>query len=560
MPIGAILAAIDGYVNNKKKDLEMDLRDYQQAIIDDVYRAWARGSQNIMVQLATGAGKTVIFSTILAQEQGPSVAIAHRSEILSQISLALARQRVYHNLICPRATARGIVSLHMREFGQSFYNPQAQCNAVSVDTLLRMPPQGWMQRVQLVVQDEAHHVLAANKWGKAAAMFPAARGLYPTATPIRADGHGLGAHADGIMHDLIVGPSMRELIRRGYLSDYRIFAPPSNLDLSSVTIAAGGDYSPERLRKAVHQSRITGDVVEHYIKIASGKLGVTFAVDIAAATEIAECFRAAGVAAEVISSKTPDLLRAQLMQRFRNREIMQLVNVDILGEGVDVPAIEVVCMARPTQSYALYAQNFGRALRPMPNKDKAIIIDHVGNVVRHGLPDSPRRWSLDRRERVKRVSADDAIPLRTCLNDTCLAVFERTYSTCPHCGYKAAVTNRSAPEFVDGDLFELDASVLAMMRAEVQRIDDDPRVPQGVPVEAQMAIVKRHNARRRAQGGLREAIAMWAGKYKLQGYDDSRIYRLFYLKYATDIMTAQTLGAAAALELKDKIIIDGVVN
>src|SRR6185437_8496431 len=163
---------------------------------------------------------------------------------------------------------------------------------------------------------------------------------------------------------LLVGPSMRDLIKREYLTDYRIFAPPSDLDLSNVNISASGDYSPEPLRTAVHKSKITGDIVAHYLKIASGKQGVTFAVDIKSAADIAAEFRLYGVNAEVISSKTPPLVRQQLMRKFRNRELMQLVNVDILGEGVDVPAIEVISMGRPTHSYCTFAQQFGRSLRP----------------------------------------------------------------------------------------------------------------------------------------------------------------------------------------------------
>ena len=159
------------------------------------------------------------------------------------------------------------------------------------------------------------------------------------------------------------------------------------------------------------------------------------------------------------------------MNRFRNREILQLVNVDLLGEGVDVPAIEVVSMARPTQSYGLYSQQFGRALRPMEGKTHAIIIDDVNNVLRHGLPDAPRTWSLDRREKRSRGAIDDAIPLRTCLNGACLAVYPRTNRTCPNCGFFSPPTIRSAPEFVDGDLLELDPEALARLRGEIDRIE-----------------------------------------------------------------------------------------
>jgi DNA repair protein RadD len=493
----------------------MQLRPYQQHAEAEIYQAWSQGAQNVLVQLDTGAGKTVLFTKILADHDGWSVAIAHRVELVSQISLTLARHGVRHNIIAPKAAIRNIIAIHMLELKRSYYDPQARCSVAGVDTLIKLDPATpWLQRVTLVVQDEGHHPLKNNKWGKAAALFPRARGLYPTATPVRADGCGLGRHADGLMDAIVLGPPMRYLINEGFLSDYRIFAPPSDIDLSEVPLSASGDYSPPKLRTAVHKSHIVGDVVKHYLKIAPGKLGVTFAVDIEAATQIAAEFKAANVSAEVITSKTPDLLRARIMQRFKAREVLQIVNVDLLGEGVDVPAIEVVSMARPTQSYSLFSQQFGRALRPMPGKAHAIIIDHVGNVLRHGLPDSPRQWSLNRRERRSRGTPVDIIPLRTCLNEQCLAVYERVNKLCPYCGHYTPPAQRSAPEFVDGDLNELDPAVLAAMRGEIDRIDGAVHIPQHLNSIAQAAVKKQHWQRQQSQRELRATIATWAGYYK----------------------------------------------
>jgi superfamily II DNA or RNA helicase len=535
----------------------MDLRPYQQKALDEIYSAWANGATNVCVQLSTGAGKNVLFSKAIADYQGLSIAIAHRVELVSQISLTLARYGIRHNIIAQKSAIREIVALHMAELGGNWFDPGARRYVAGVDTLIRMDAATpWFSRVGLVIQDEGHHPLRNNKWGLAASLFPNARGLYPTATPVRADGKGLGRHADGLMDKLVIGVGMRELILMGYLTDYRIFAPPNTLDLSSVPVTATGDFSPPKLRTEVKRASIVGDVVGHYLRIAPGKLGVTFAVDIEAATEIADAFRRAGVPAEVISSKTPDLLRSQIMRRFRNREILQLVNVDLLGEGVDVPAIEVVSMARPTQSYGLYSQQFGRALRPMEGKTHAVIIDHVNNVLRHGLPDSPRKWSLERRERRARSIADDIIPLRVCLNSFCLAVYPRSKPACPHCGHRPVPAGRSSPEQVDGDLTELDPEVLARMRGDVERVDGAPRIPRGLDAIAQRAVANRHKARQQAQGKLRTSISQWAGYCKGQEMQDSEIYRLFYHRFHTDIVTAQTLNANDADALTDMITKD----
>jgi DNA repair protein RadD len=532
----------------------MQLRSYQLKAEAEIYQAWSEGAQNVLVQLDTGAGKTILFTKILADHQGWSVAIAHRVELVSQISLTLARHGVRHNIIAPKSSIRGIIAIHMLELGQSFYHPQSRCSVAGVDTLIKIDPAlSWLQQVTLIVQDEAHHVLKNNKWGKAAALFPRARGLYVTATPLRADGYGLGRQADGLVDKIILGPPMRFLIESGFLTDYRIANPGCRIDLKDVPISAGGDFSPPKLRNAVHKSKIVGDVVGHYLKFAAGKLGVTFAVDIESANEIALEFKSHGVPAEVITSKTPDLLRARVMQRFKNREVLQIVNVDLLGEGVDVPAIEVVSMARPTQSYALFAQQFGRALRPLEGKDKALIIDHVDNIERHGLPDKYRAWSLSRRERRSRSVSEDAIALRTCLNDMCLAVYERIYKKCPYCGQQVIITQRSGPEYVDGDLTELSPEVLAKMRGEIIRVDGDPRIPQHLDVIAQAAVKKRHWERQQAQVTLRNTIATWAGYYKNNQAADDEIYRRFYLTFNMDVMSAQTLGAREATELNERI-------
>lgn len=528
------------------------LRDYQIDLIEGIKSAWAAGASNVVAQLPTGGGKTVVLAKIIAGHQGYSVATAHRNELVSQMSLTLAKEGIRHDILAPRPTVRTIVTLHVQEFGCSYYQPGARCITAGVDTLIRANDPRFEQ-VTLYIADEGHHVLKDNKWGAAAAMFPKSCGLFPTATPIRADGRGLGRHADGLADVLVEGPQMRELIERGYLTDYRIFAPTSDIDLSHVPVSAGGDYSPPKLREAVHKSHIVGDVVAHYLRIAPGKLGLTFAADVECASDIAQAYRNAGVPAEVVSGKTPHLLRASLMRRFRNREILQLVNVDLLGEGVDVPAIEVVSMARPTCSYAVYAQQFGRALRPMPGKSHAIVIDHVGNVLLHGLPDRPRVWSLDRRERRARSTQGDSIPMRVCGNAECVAVFERIYKACPYCGFVTPPSGRSSPEQVDGDLTELDSETLEKLRCAIGRVDSIIYPPSQLDAIAKRAIVNRHMDRQQHQKTLRDRISLWAGYYKTNGCSDSEIYRRFFFTFGVDVLTAQTLNTRDTNDLDERI-------
>lgn len=544
------------------------LRPYQQQVRDGVEQNWAAGVRNVLAILPTGGGKTVVFSSVLADEQAASVAVAHRQELVSQISLALARNRVRHRIVGPQNVVKMIVRLHMEEVGASYYDANSRCAVAGVDTLIRRGEQlaNWLPAVKLWVMDEAHHVLRDNKWGKAVQMFPNARGLGVTATPCRADGNGLGRHADGVFDTMVIGPTMRDLIDAGFLTEYRIFAPPSTFRREEVAVSATtGDFNLDKMRKAVagsslvahDEKTITGDIVQHYKRIASGKLGVTFVPDIAAAEEVARQYCDAGVPAEIITGKTSDDDRYRMMRDFRNRKIMQLVSVDVLGEGVDVPAIEVVSMGRPTESYSLYAQQFGRALRLLDGKTHALIIDHVGNVARHGLPDAPREWSLDRRER-RSSGKSDAAPVRTCL--ACTAVFERFMDACPFCGEPIPQpAQRTGPEFVDGDLYELDAATLAQMRSSLERVDMDPSdyrdllTRQGVPQIGIMANVKRHIARQETVGTLRDILALWGGYERAAGLSDKEIMRKFYLTYGVDLWTAQTLKRDEMLSLAERV-------
>lgn len=567
------------------------LRPFQQTIKAAVFQHWQEGRRNVLVKSPTGSGKTVILADIVRTVDRASAVIAHRSELVSQISLALARENVRHRIVGPDSLRRNCVSLHMDKLGRSMYDAGARVGVCGVDTLVNrdVSQDAWFRQVGLWVQDEAHHVLKGNKWGAAAEMFPNALGLGVTATPARADGKGLGAHADGLFDGMVQGPELRELIDAGYLTDYRIFAPPSDVDYSEVTVTASGDLSPVKLRAAVHASdKIVGDVVAHYLKIAKGKLGVTFAVDVESAKEIAQAFRDAGVPAEIVSAKTPDLLRAQILRRFERREVLQLVNVDLFGEGFDLPAIEVVSMVRKTESWPLFVQQFGRALRLMvepsllakwgdftneqrlafiaaSGKPVALIIDHVGNVIRHGLPDAPRLDTLDRRER-RSSGPSDAIPTRVCTNTNahgveglvCAATYERFHKSCPFCGFYPEPPARNAPEFVDGDLYELDAETLAAMRGKVAAIEGAPRIPQHLDALAAAGVRKQHALRLNAQQDLRELIALWAGWQLAQGFASRQSYRRFFHAFGIDVLSAQALGRpdAEALTLRLRTVLD----
>jgi superfamily II DNA or RNA helicase len=537
----------------------MKLRNYQIKLIKDIQKAWLT-HRNVLAVLPTGAGKTVCFSNILKKHKGYCVAIAHRQELVTQISLALANDGVPHRIIGPNAVIKTIIQLHVADFGQSYYDPNATCAVAGVDTLMRRlnTLKGWGESISLWVQDEAHHIQQKNKWGKVLKIFPNAKGLGVTANTVRADGKGLGRENDGVMDVLIEGPPARQLIEEGYLSDYKIFAPKSDLNLDGVDVSnRTGDFNPNQLNQRIKQSHIIGDVVEHYLKIAQGKLGITFATNVETALSILSQFKQKNVPAEVISAKTPLLIRREILRKFKNKNVLQLINVDIFGEGFDLPAIEVVSMARPTESFNLFCQQFGRGLRILSGKDRAIIIDHVGNTYRHGLPDAPQIWGLEPKVRRASSNTKDIPPVKVC--GECSAVYEAFYKKCPFCDYVNTPISRKLPKFVDGDLTELDPTVLEAMRKEVGRVDapsDSLRRKMeraGAPKMAILGAIKQHNLRQEAQNVLREAIALWAGHQRAVGRPDDESYRRFYHKFGIDVLSAKALGRPEAEKLLGQV-------
>jgi superfamily II DNA or RNA helicase len=534
------------------------LRPYQSDLVTRIDAALARDDvKAVCAVMPTGAGKTVTFSHITDAHPGAVSLMVHRVELVCQISLALARVGAEHRIIAPPATISAALAEHRRELGRTVYNPHSKHSVCAVDTLVARADtyKNWAEQVSLWIIDEAAHVLKENKWGRCAAMFPNAKGIGFTATPKRADGKGLGSHAHGVFDEIIIGPTVAQLIAAGFLSPYRLLSKPSDMSLDDLKATASGDFAQKTLAMRAHDSHIVGDVVEHYLKHAPGKQGITFATDVGTAQDLAEQYRARGVPAECVSAKTPEAERARIIRKFRAGDLLQLTNCDLFGEGFDVPGVEVVSLARPTCSLALYLQQVGRAMRPAPGKDSAIIIDHVGNWQRHGLPDSPRRWNLDARERG--VTRDALAGPAVTYCSACFLVFLRAkLPTCPYCGFTHSATERRRPEQVDGDLSELDPDVLAALRESVELEDPDAlaaRVVHAAGHAAALGAAERQRERIRSQQQLRDVIAIWAGKGKQAGKSDSELYREFFLTFGVDVLTAQTTPRREMDKLREEI-------
>lgn len=534
----------------------------QWQFINDIYQAWNQGAQHVVGVASTGFGKTVCLSQITEQNQGGACLIAHRQELVGQISLMLARYGVRHNVIAAEATKRAIAASHVQEVGACYYTPSSLVAVASVDTLARaeVDPR-WAQQVTLVISDEGHHVVQGNKWYAAFQLFPNARGLLPTATPSRADGKGLGRPdlgGSGIADAMVLGPPMRWLIEQGFLTPYRIICVESDLRLLESEVSASGDWSTKRLKEASERSRIVGDVVREYLRWARGRRHITFTTDVDTAATMTAAYRAAGVRAECLTGKTHDHVRRDILRRFERGEVEEIVAVDIISEGFDLPAIEAVSFARPSMSRTVVWQQFGRALRVLPGKTEALIIDHVGNVLNPaiGLPDRAVTWSLANRDK-RRSKETDAIPMRVCVE--CFEPFERIYRECPHCGYYHEPESRGSPEHVDGDLAEMSPELLEKLRGAMNSAAlpiewERARLAEtGLPHTHVMHHVKSHAERLESLDGLRNAMARFGGICRAMGETDSQMQRRFYLTFGIDVMSAQTLKRAEAESLAIRV-------
>lgn len=543
--------------------MKIQPRADQWQFINEVYQAWNQGAQHVVGVASTGFGKTVCLSQITEQNSGGTCIVAHRQELVSQISLMLARYGVRHNIVAAQATIRAIAAAHVAEFGQCYYTPSSLVGVASVDTLVRAEVDAaWLAQVTLVITDEGHHVVLGNKWHAALQRFPNARGLLPTATPSRADGKGLGKPelgGSGVADAMVLGPPMRWLIEQGFLTPYRVICVESDLRLLESQVSASGDFSPQTLKDAAKKSRIVGDVVREYLRWAAGLRHITFATDTDTAAAMTTAYRAAGVRAECLTGKTHDHLRRDIIRRFERGDLEEIVAVDIISEGFDLPAIEAVSFARPSMSLGVVWQQFGRALRTFPGKTRALIIDHVGNVINPaiGLPDRPRTWSLANRDSRKKKD-NDAIPMRVCVE--CYEPYERTYRECPHCGHYPEPAARGSPEAVDGDLAEMSPELLAKLRGDVEQAvlpvewERERLGATGLPHTHVMAGVKHHAARLDTLEALRAAMAIWGGRRKAEGRTDSEMQREFFLRFGVDVMTAQALKRAEAQALLDRIV------
>lgn len=410
--------------------MKVSLRPYQEQGVSEIRLQYMQGRKSVLFVLPTGGGKTVCFCYIAEQaaKKGNRICIlVHRDELVDQTSRSLRDIGVNHGLIAAR------YSMDLS------HSVQVASVWTLARRLHRIPPDFF----QLIIVDEAHHAVAGS-WANVIAHYRNARVLGVTATPERLDGKGLAGHFD----DLILGPDTAWLTANGFLAPARVFAPPSRVDTSKLRTRMG-DFRMDDAEEMLGQGGVMGDAVTHYARHIFPGTAIAFCCSVAHAEAVAEAFQRKGYRARSIDGTMDKAERRRLIQALGTGEVQVLTSCMIISEGTDVPSVTGAILLRPTQSVSLYLQMVGRCLRPAPGKTHAIINDHVGNSLRHGLPTDPREWSLEGRTKKQRDSG--APPLKVCPG--CFACIPAAARECPECHHVFEAEQREYVT-VEGDLVE----------------------------------------------------------------------------------------------------------
>jgi DNA repair protein RadD len=415
------------------------LRPYQRDVISRIAAEINAGKRRALMVAPTGSGKTVIGAEIVADavQAGARVLfLVHRRELVKQSSAKLHALGLDHGIVAAGFPAR----------------PNEPVQIASIQTLhARAVRSSRMElpTAEVIVVDEAHHA-SARTWTRLLAAYPEAIIIGLTATPCRADGHGLG----GMFEALIECPQVADLIELGFLVPTRVYAP-SAPDLTGVRIRAG-DYVESQLAERMDVPKLVGDIVTHWHRLADRRCTVVFAVNVAHSVHLRNEFQRSGVVAEHLDGSTPSAERDAILARLAEGTTEVVCNVGVLTEGWDMPEIGCVIVGRPTKSFGLYRQMVGRGLRPADGKDHVLVLDHAGVTLVHGRVEERIDWALSpdsKAARTLQTSGGAHQPRELTVCPECAAVRWQG-DPCTACGWQP-----SRPAFpvdvVDGDLVEV---------------------------------------------------------------------------------------------------------
>lgn len=390
----------------------MNLRPYQNDAISNIRSECVKGLKKILLVAPCGAGKTVVLSQLAKMTTGKGnqvLVLAHRQEIIEQIDETFRTRGVNMKL----------------------------CKIMMMQTATRRIKK--IKYPSLIIIDECHHSSCVS-YQKIIDAFNKALVLGFTATPTSHSG-GLGK----IYQTIIETVSAKWLIKNNYLAPYDYYAP-SVADLTGLHVKMG-EYVTKEVEERLIKKSIFGDVIGYYRQLADGKKAICYCSSVNHSKQMAENFRAAGIPAEHIDGETSKAERNSIVKKFKSGEIRILCNVDLISEGFSLDDCEVAILLRPTKSLTLYIQQSMRCMRYKPEK-KSVIIDHVGNYARFGLPDQDREWTLDPKKKGAKKEENE-VKVRQCLG--CFYTHEWA-DTCPKCGFIYPIAQRTLEEIREAKL------------------------------------------------------------------------------------------------------------
>ena len=419
------------------------LRPYQEQLINEARAKMQKGHKNVLLQLATGGGKTAIASFMIktAYERGFECwFVCNRQELVDQTARSLYKVGIPFGYIAAGYMTDERKSVHV-------------CSIQTLNRRLasiRKPP-------EMIFWDETRGI-AAKTWSNVYHNYPNAFHIGLDATPCRLSGEPLSAYYSTI----VKGPTVRWLIDNGFLCDYKIFAPKV-ASFENVHTRMG-DYVAKEIDDIMNQKKILGNAVKEYIKHANGKRNLVFCNSIAHSKNLREEFQAHGIAAEDIDGNMNDIARKAVLKRFETGETKVLTSVELVTAGYNLPSIECVTLERPTQSISLAKQMIGRGLRPSEGKERLLILDHVNMWQSHGLPDDEIDWSLDGTKRPKKLKEKS---VKMC--EKCYFVFDSFRRECPECGHAKEIQTRQVDiEHTDDELAELNIEQARLSKRKEQ--------------------------------------------------------------------------------------------
>lgn len=394
------------------------LRPYQVTAIERIKDAVRNGKRRILVTGPTGIGKGVLAARILSGALGRALFVAHRGELLNQCAFQLA--------------LFGVTNIGIIKANDKRANPHAPIQVASIQTLTNRDSGTF----DLVVIDEAH----GGYYEELFARFPHALFIGLTATPFRLNGDGLTEY-----EELIVVAKPSELVRDGHICEPSMRGADT-IGLSDVSFVAG-EYHQGELAKKMSGPHIVGDVVDTWRKHGKGHRTVCFAVNVAHSKQIVTQFMGENVRAAHLDGNTSQDERTRILANLESHALEVVSTCDVLSEGWDQPSCKCAILARPTMSLRLHMQQGGRILRPWQGVTP-IILDHAGNLMRHGTFTEDREFTLEGGVRKER-----SIALRTCKR--CFLIWSGARRTCEECGWEMPPPEeRPNVQTIAGELLE----------------------------------------------------------------------------------------------------------